>query len=95
MIRGYADNEDPDSTLDIYRKMCGSLVQPDSHTYLFLLKVIAKSMVLREGDKVHCTALKNGFESLMFVQNALVHLYGAWGRAESALQVFEKMTHKG
>ncbi|KAL8538946.1 hypothetical protein ACS0TY_000805 [Phlomoides rotata] len=77
MIRGYADNEDPDSALDIYRKMRGSSVQPDTHTYHFLLKAIAKSMVLREGEKVHCAALKYGFASLMFVQNALVHLYGA------------------
>ncbi|KAL8538055.1 hypothetical protein ACS0TY_000132 [Phlomoides rotata] len=94
MIRGYAYSEDLGSALDIYWKMRGSSVQPDAHTYPFLLKAIAKSMDLREGEKVHCAALKNGFESLMFVQNALVHLYGACGRVESALQVFEKVPHK-
>ncbi|KAL8550955.1 hypothetical protein ACS0TY_000146 [Phlomoides rotata] len=94
MIRGYADSEDPDSALDIYWKMRRSSVQPDTHTYPFLLKAIAKSMVLREGEKVQRAAFKNGFESLMFVQNALVHLYGACGMVESALQVFEKMSYK-
>ncbi|KAL8507237.1 hypothetical protein ACS0TY_017959 [Phlomoides rotata] len=83
----------PNSTLDIYRKMHGSSVQPDTHMYHFLLKAIAESMILREGEKVHCDALKDGFESLMLVQNALVHLYGACGRAES-LRVHSKCLRK-
>ncbi|KAK6135929.1 hypothetical protein DH2020_030329 [Rehmannia glutinosa] len=73
---------------------CVSSVEPDTHTYPFILKAVAKLTVLREGEKVHCAALKDGFESLMFVQNALVHFYGACGRAESALHLFDKMPDK-
>lgn len=94
MIRGYAESEDPVPALHIYRLLRVSSVDPDTHTYPFLLKAVAKLMVLTEGEKVHCAALKDGFESLMFVQNALVHFYGACGRAESALQLFEKMPDK-
>ncbi|PIN14862.1 hypothetical protein CDL12_12512 [Handroanthus impetiginosus] len=94
MIRGYAESEDPASALHIYRQMRASSVEPDTHTYPFLLKAIAKLMVLREGEKVHCAALKDGLEALVFVQNALIHFYGACGQVESALQVFEKMPEK-
>ncbi|KAG8380657.1 hypothetical protein BUALT_Bualt06G0038700 [Buddleja alternifolia] len=94
MIRGYAESYDPSPALHIYQQLRASSVEPDTHTYPFLLKAIAKLMVVREGERVHCTALKDGFESLVFVQNALVHLYGACGRAESALQVFDKMSDK-
>lgn len=91
MIRGYAESDDPSPALDIYRRLRGSSEQLDTHTYPFLLKAVAKLVVLREGEKVHCAALKDGFASLMFVQNALVHFYGACGRAESALHLFDKM----
>ncbi|KAK6136102.1 hypothetical protein DH2020_030150 [Rehmannia glutinosa] len=94
MIRGYAESEDPAPALHIYRKLRVRSVEPDTHTYPFILKAVAKLTVLREGEKVHCAALKDGFESLMFVQNALVHFYGACGRAESALHLFEKMPDK-
>lgn len=94
MIRGYAESEDPSPALHIYRKLRLSSVQPDTHTYPFILKAIAKLTVVREGEKVHCSAVKDGFVSLMFVQNALVHFYGACGQAECSLQVFEKMSEK-
>ncbi|KAK6136001.1 hypothetical protein DH2020_030273 [Rehmannia glutinosa] len=94
MIRGYAESEDPAPALHIYRQLRVNSVEPDTHTYPFILKAVAKLTVLREGEKVHCAALKDGFESLMFVQNALVHFYGACGRAESALHLFEKMPDK-
>ncbi|KAL0401479.1 UNVERIFIED_CONTAM: Pentatricopeptide repeat-containing protein [Sesamum latifolium] len=94
MIRGYAESEDPAPALHIYQHLRVSSERPDTHTYPFLLKAIAKLMVLREGEKVHCAALKDGLKSLVFVQNALVHFYGACGRAESALQLFEKMPDK-
>lgn len=91
MIRGYAESENPSPALEIYRRLRESSGQPDTHTYPFLLKAVAKLAELREGEKVHCAALKDGFASSMFVQNALVHLYGACGRANSALKVFDEM----
>ncbi|XP_073274843.1 pentatricopeptide repeat-containing protein At4g21065 [Primulina huaijiensis] len=94
MIRGYAESENPSLALDIFRQLRVRLMDPDTHTYPFLLKAIAKMMLLREGEKVHCCAVKDGFESLVFVQNSLVHFYGACGRADSALQLFETMPDK-
>ncbi|KAL2557979.1 Pentatricopeptide repeat-containing protein [Forsythia ovata] len=94
MIRGYAESENPDPALDIHHEMRVNSIEPDTHTYPFLLKAIAKLIAVRDGEKVHCIAMKDGFESLVFVQNALVHFYGACGQAESALQVFELMPEK-
>lgn len=69
-------------------------VQPDTHTYPFLLKAVAKLMAVREGERVHCVTVKNGFESLVFVQNTLVHMYAACGHAQSAHQLFDKMSER-
>lgn len=94
MIRGYAESDNPSPAIEIHRRMFGNSVAPDTHTYPFLLKAIAKLIDVREGEKVHCVAIKNGFDSLVFVQNALVHFYGASGQAESAHKLFELMPDK-
>ncbi|XP_019168711.1 PREDICTED: pentatricopeptide repeat-containing protein At4g21065 [Ipomoea nil] len=94
MIRGYAESENPGPAIGVHTQMCVNSVAPDTHTYPFLLKAIAKLMAVREGEKVHSIAVRNGLESLVFVQNALVHFYGACGQAESAHYLFEGMTEK-
>lgn len=91
MIRGYAESESPRPAIDIHHKMQLFSVEPDTHTYPFLLKAIAKLMAVREGEKVHSVTVKNGYESLVFVQNTLVHMYAACGHAESAHKLFELM----
>lgn len=94
MIRGYAESSNPRPAVVLHHHMVINNVKSDSHTYPFLLKAIAKLIDVKEGEKVYCIAMKNGFESLVFVQNALVHFYGACGRADSAHKLFELMSEK-
>ncbi|KAK3039749.1 hypothetical protein RJ639_027406 [Escallonia herrerae] len=91
MIRGYAESENPRPAIDLHHKMQLNSIEPDTHTYPFLLKAIAKLLAVREGERVHSVVVKNGFESLVFVQNTLVHMYAACGRAESAHKLFVLM----
>ncbi|KAK2980536.1 hypothetical protein RJ640_015921 [Escallonia rubra] len=91
MIRGYAESENPRPAIEIHHKMQLNSIEPDTHTYPFLLKAIAKLLAVREGERVHSVVVKNGFESLVFVQNTLVHMYAACGRAESAHKLFVLM----
>lgn len=66
----------------VNRQMHLSSVEPDTHTYPFLLKAVAKLTAVREGEKVHSISIRNGFESLVFVLNSLVHMYAACGHAD-------------
>uniref|UniRef100_A0A2N9IX25 DYW domain-containing protein n=1 Tax=Fagus sylvatica TaxID=28930 RepID=A0A2N9IX25_FAGSY len=68
-----------------------SSIEPDTHTYPFLLKAVAKLTAIREGENIHSISIRNGFESLVFVQNSLVHMYAACGHAESAHKMFDLM----
>ncbi|MED6183340.1 hypothetical protein PIB30_037067 [Stylosanthes scabra] len=94
MIRGYAESDDPSPALHFYRKMSVSCVEPDTHTYPFLLKAVAKSLNVREGEAIHSVTVRNGFESLVFVQNSLLHMYAVCGDTESAHKVFESMVER-
>ncbi|KAK9267779.1 hypothetical protein L1049_010214 [Liquidambar formosana] len=71
MVRGYAESENPRPAIELYHQMHLSSIEPDTHTYPFLLKAIAKSMAVREGEKVHSIAVRNGFESLTHLQLAM------------------------
>ncbi|XP_058748825.1 pentatricopeptide repeat-containing protein At4g21065 [Vicia villosa] len=94
MIRGYAESDNSTPALPFYRKMLVSCVEPDTHTYPFLLKAISKSLNIREGEMIHSVTVRNGFESLIFVRNSLLHIYAACGDTESAHKVFVSMDQR-
>ncbi|CAK7325026.1 unnamed protein product [Dovyalis caffra] len=91
MIRGYAESENPKPAIELYNHM---ELKPDTHTFPFLLKAVSKVVNVRAGEKIHSHVTKNGFESLLFVQNSLLHMYAACGRYESAYNIFEFMPEK-
>lgn len=94
MIRGYAESESPGSAIELYQQLHASSVKPDTHTYPFLLKAIAQLAAIREGEAVHSIVKKNGFESLVYIQNSLIHMYASCGQAESSHKVFSVMTQR-
>ncbi|KAF8732287.1 hypothetical protein HU200_016267 [Digitaria exilis] len=67
------------------------LAPPDTHTYPPLLQACARLLSLRDGERIHAETAKNGFATLVFVKNSLVHLYGACGLFESAHRVFDEI----
>lgn len=94
MIRGYAESDNPLLAVELYTKMHVSGIKPDTHTYPFLLKAISKLADVRMGEQTHSVAIRNGFESLVFVQNSLVHMYAAFGHVKDACKVFELMSER-
>ncbi|XVF68369.1 hypothetical protein PTKIN_Ptkin10aG0199900 [Pterospermum kingtungense] len=94
MIRGYAESENPKPALQLYYQMQASCIEPDTHTYPFLFKSIAKLADARVGETVHSTVIRNGFDSLVYVQNSLLHMYAACGLVDSAYKVFELMAER-
>ncbi|KAF8392708.1 hypothetical protein HHK36_023057 [Tetracentron sinense] len=49
---------------------------------------------LRIGDEVHSRAIKHGFESNIFVQNSLIHLYDSNAKIKMASRIFGEMGHR-
>ncbi|KAK4742705.1 hypothetical protein SAY87_000706 [Trapa incisa] len=94
MIRGYAESENPGLAIELYQQMKVLSIKPDTHTYPFLFKAIAQLAAIREGEAVHSIVKKNGFESLIYVQNSLIHMYASCGQVESSHKVFSVMTER-
>lgn len=94
MIRGYAESENPEPAIELYNRMHVNATEPDTHTYPFLLKAVSKVVNVRVGEGIHSIVVRNGFESLVFVQNSLVHMYATCGHYENAYKLFELMPER-
>ncbi|KAK6929217.1 Pentatricopeptide repeat [Dillenia turbinata] len=94
LLRHYALGIFPKEALYLYKFASTSYsppFAPDSFTYNFLLKACANSQHMSEGIQVHALSLKDGFDSHIYVQTALLNMYAVHGFLFEAEKVFNSM----
>eukprot|EP01018_Ginkgo_biloba_P003188 Gb_16072 [translate_table: standard] len=94
MISGYAQNGHDEEALQLFREMQLSSVKPDAKTFASVLPVCANLEDLEQGTKIHEEIITSGFQSNVFLQNALVDMYGKCGTIEKACHIFDKMQQR-
>ncbi|KAL2570270.1 hypothetical protein AAZX31_18G211300 [Glycine max] len=76
MIQGWSLSDQPTEAIRMYNLMYRQgLLVPDASC----------------GTTIHARVLKLGFESLLFVSNSLIHMYGSCGHLDLAQKVFVEM----
>ncbi|GAV66848.1 PPR domain-containing protein/PPR_2 domain-containing protein/PPR_3 domain-containing protein/DYW_deaminase domain-containing protein [Cephalotus follicularis] len=65
--------------------------RPDNYTFPFVLKACGELPSYKRGGSVHAVVCSNGFESNVFVCNAVVAMYGRCGALDDARQMFDEM----
>lgn len=65
--------------------------RPDHYTFPFVLKACGELSSFRRGASLHALVCSGGFDSNVFVCNALVAMYGRCGTLDDARQVFDEM----
>ncbi|GAV81814.1 PPR domain-containing protein/PPR_2 domain-containing protein/DYW_deaminase domain-containing protein [Cephalotus follicularis] len=63
-------------------------VRPNMFTYSSVLRACHRLFSLRQ---VHCSIIKDGLDSDVFVRSALIDIYSKWGELHNALCVFNEM----
>uniref|UniRef100_A0A2P2PLF6 Pentatricopeptide repeat-containing protein At4g21065-like n=1 Tax=Rhizophora mucronata TaxID=61149 RepID=A0A2P2PLF6_RHIMU len=91
MIRGFGKASEPHKAFDYYQRMQLNELVADSFTFSFLIKVSGQLGSVALGKQMHCSALKHGFASHVFVRNNLVHMYGLVRDIEPCRQLFEEI----
>ncbi|KAJ6677156.1 PPR CONTAINING PLANT-LIKE PROTEIN [Salix viminalis] len=86
----YAAN-DPRKAFDYYKIMQERGLVSDSFTFSFLLKVCGQLGSVLSGRIMHCSTLKQGLDSHVFVRNTLIHMYGMFKDIEASRQLFEEI----
>ncbi|KAL7117790.1 hypothetical protein ACP275_03G095600 [Erythranthe tilingii] len=95
LISSYVSEGRYNEAIFAYKEMGQKRVIPDRFTYPSVLKACAEQSNLEFGREVH--ELINATSSLkhdLFVQNALVSMYGKCGDLETARSIFEEIPDK-
>ncbi|XP_008230801.1 PREDICTED: pentatricopeptide repeat-containing protein At1g74630-like [Prunus mume] len=94
LMRGYAKSSSPSQSVLLFNQMRLNSLSPDEFTFTFLLKSRSRMKIdvpsIMASDEIHGVVLKFGFCSHLFVQNALIHIYGARGIPLAARRVFDE-----
>eukprot|EP00268_Persea_americana_P059862 TRINITY_DN7399_c0_g1_i1.p1 TRINITY_DN7399_c0_g1~~TRINITY_DN7399_c0_g1_i1.p1 ORF type:complete len:506 (+),score=102.39 TRINITY_DN7399_c0_g1_i1:148-1665(+) len=86
----------PQTSLHLFVKMLEDpLLNPNKHTFTFVLRACARNLALRNGEQVHAVVLKSGLDSDCYIQASLIGLYAGCSRVELAQQVFDRMPVRG
>eukprot|EP00250_Pteridium_aquilinum_P005023 c15186_g1_i1 orf=194-1111(+) len=96
LIIGYVKCERPQYALTLYQKMQHiSVIHPDKHTFVALLKACAKLRNLETGARIHAEIARTGLLKVdPFIGSSLVALYAKCGSFEIAETVFEELPLK-
>ncbi|KAJ7540077.1 hypothetical protein O6H91_10G001000 [Diphasiastrum complanatum] len=94
MIAGYAQNGLGKEALALYEKMKQAGVQPNSVTFVLLLKACASLAALEQGKQLHSEIIKKGFLSDVVVGSTLVDMYAKCGCTEDARELFDNMSER-
>ncbi|KAG4377186.1 hypothetical protein GLYMA_18G056032v4 [Glycine max] len=93
LIRCHAKaNSPPSLSLSLYSSMRRRFLNPNQHTFTFVLHACSKSTNTNPGVQIHAHLIKFGYACHVFVRNALIHLYCECSCVDSAKRVFAEDT---
>ncbi|XP_023531862.1 pentatricopeptide repeat-containing protein At2g22410, mitochondrial [Cucurbita pepo subsp. pepo] len=90
-IRGYLESENPRYAVFLYRKMLrkgGSI--PDNYSYPLLFKACAGLSLSFTANEILGHVVHLGFDSDLFVHNAIIHVLVSCGELLAARKVFDE-----
>eukprot|EP01018_Ginkgo_biloba_P030678 Gb_05649 [translate_table: standard] len=91
MIAGYAQSGHFDEALKLFGQMQRAGLKPNSVTFASVIPACANLAALEQGKEVHEDIIRSGFQSDIFVGNALVDMYAKCGNVDNARKVLDKM----
>ncbi|KAL8556509.1 hypothetical protein ACS0TY_004089 [Phlomoides rotata] len=91
MIRGLVDSGLFEEAILFYYRMICEGIKADNFTFPFVIKACAGVFGLKEGQNVHSTIIKLGFDVDIYICNALIVMYAKVGRVDDSEKIFERM----
>ncbi|KAL5822868.1 hypothetical protein ACOSQ4_020768 [Xanthoceras sorbifolium] len=95
LIRCAVRRQQLDNSLHLFLQMLRLGWHPDHYTFPFVLKACGELPSLRCGSAFHAFICASGFDSNVFVCNAVVSMYGRCGALGYAHHMFDEMFQRG
>ncbi|XP_057851346.1 pentatricopeptide repeat-containing protein At1g11290, chloroplastic [Cryptomeria japonica] len=94
LIAGYVQIGKASETLALFNQMQVLDMKPDAVTMLNMLSACTHLSALQQGKSLHAYIISSGYESEVFVANALIDMYAKCGSLELACLFFTKMSNR-
>ncbi|KAL9680470.1 hypothetical protein QQ045_018349 [Rhodiola kirilowii] len=94
LIRGYVDHCKHQQAIDVFFSMRSRGIRPNNFTFPFLFKACAAVLDFSAGRQFHVQVFKYGLEADVYVNNSLIHFYGACNKGKDARKAFDEMPEK-
>ncbi|KAG5520531.1 hypothetical protein RHGRI_033195 [Rhododendron griersonianum] len=94
MIARYSQSKRSKEAVELFCQMRQSLVLPNQFTFASVLQACGSTADLELGKQIHCNVLKVGFDSNVFVSNALIDVYSRCGKMDNSVDLFVESTNK-
>ncbi|XP_015077503.1 pentatricopeptide repeat-containing protein At2g22410, mitochondrial-like [Solanum pennellii] len=94
MLRGLSKSDRPIEALHMYVRMRQQGFPGNNLTFIFIFKACLQLSDIVLGQAVHVNVLKLGYQSYLYVCNALIYTYGSCGDLVGAGKVFDRMSER-
>ncbi|XVF18244.1 hypothetical protein REPUB_Repub11eG0004700 [Reevesia pubescens] len=94
LISSFVRSELFEEALSAYRKMVNKGIRPDNFTYPSVLKACGEKLDVDFGRMVHNSINGSCHDWNLYVHNALISMYGKFGQADVARDLFNKMLER-
>ncbi|KDP46746.1 hypothetical protein JCGZ_06534 [Jatropha curcas] len=94
IIGSYSRNGDGIEAMELFRRMRGEGVEPNSVTLLAVITACTTLTSLKHGNATHGYIMKCGLNFDIFIENALINMYSKCGCLMASHQVFKEMHKK-
>lgn len=94
MIHGYVESKKYGESFSMFKCMLDESVSPLNFTVMSVVKALARSGRLKDGEAVYGFVWKCGFVFDVMVQNAIIDLFMRCGEVDLARLVFGEMNEK-
>ncbi|KAK4266814.1 hypothetical protein QN277_023684 [Acacia crassicarpa] len=94
MIRGWSHSDQPREAIRMHNRMYHQGLHGNNLTLIFIFKACARVSDVLYGKLVHSHSFKLGFESYLYVSNALIHMYASCGDLSLAHKLFDEMEER-
>ncbi|KAF5176367.1 Pentatricopeptide repeat-containing protein [Thalictrum thalictroides] len=93
-LKTFAEGDNPIHALLLFSQLSHYDIRPDTFTFSFVLKACSLLSHLVTGSLVHALVEKLGFQSDLFLQNTILHMYASCGLTHVAQRFFDKMPRR-
>lgn len=95
MLTGYAQNESPFNSLDLFRKMqLYHDTKPSTVATVSTLMACTDLCIPRLGRELHGFALRNGYTDDAFIGSSIIDMYAKCGLVEESRSFFDRIRQK-